>query len=71
MSYNPYLYEKLVQAHQQELLREAEQQRLLASLSPRSPSMINTVASRLRAFLVRPASAKPAELHVRTATGKL
>ncbi len=71
MHYNPYLYEKLAQAHQQELLREAEQQRLLARLSLRSPSMIDTVVSRLRAFLVRPVSAKPAELHVRTATGKL
>jgi hypothetical protein len=70
MNYNPYLYEKLVQAHQQELLREAEQQHL-ARLSLRSPSMIDTVVSRLRAFLVRPVSAKPAELDVRTATGKL
>lgn len=70
MNYNPYLYDKLVQAHQQELFREAEQMRL-ARLSPRSPSMIDTVVSRLRAFLVRPLSAKPAKLHVRTVTGKL
>ena len=70
MNYNPYLYEKFVQAHQQELLREAEQMRL-ARLSPRSPSMIDAVVSRLRAFFVRPAPAKPAELHVRTVTGKL
>lgn len=70
MQYNPYQYEKLVQAHQQELLREAEQMRL-ARLAPRSPSMINTVLSRLHAFLVRPAPAKPADLHVKTATGQL
>ncbi len=71
MHYNPYLYEKLAQAHHQELLREAEQQRLVARLSHRSPSMIGTVVSRLRAFLVRSAPAKPAGLHVRAATGKL
>jgi hypothetical protein len=72
MHYNPYLYEKLAQAHHQELLREAEQQRLVARLSHRSPSMLGTVVSRLRAFLVvRSAPAKPAELHVRAATGKL
>ncbi|HEX9134583.1 MAG TPA: hypothetical protein VF844_20020 [Ktedonobacteraceae bacterium] len=71
MHYNPYLYEKLAQAHQQELLREAEQQRLLARVSRRSPSMIDIVVNRLRAFHVRPVSAKPAELQVRTATGKL
>lgn len=71
MHYNPYLYEKLAQAHHQELLREAEQQRLVARLSHRSPSMIGTVVSRLRAFLMRSASTKPAELHVGAATGKL
>ena len=70
MNYNPYLYEKLVQTHQQELLREAEQMRL-ARLSPRSPSMINTVVSRIRAFLVRPVPAQSAELHARTVTGDL
>ncbi len=70
MNYNPYLYDKLVQTHQQELLREAEQMRL-ARLSPRSPGMINTVLSRLHAFLVRPDSAKPADLHVKAVTGQL
>jgi hypothetical protein len=71
MNYNPYLYEKLVQAHQQELLHEAEQQRLLAHLPHHSPSMLATFVSRLRAFLLRPASAKPAELPARTVTGQL
>ena len=71
MNYNPYLYEKLVQAHQQELLHEAEQQRLLAHLPRRAPSMLAAFASRLRAFLPRPTSAKPAELHARTVTGQL
>lgn len=71
MHYNPYLYEKFAQAHRQELLREAEQHRLLARLSPRDPGMIDSVVSRLRAFLVRPVSANPAELQRRTATGKL
>ena len=70
MNYNPYLYEKFVQTHQQELLREAEQMRL-ARLSPRSPSVINTVLSRLHAFLVRPVSPKPAERNVRVVTGEL
>lgn len=71
MNHNPYLYEKLVQTHQQELLREAEQMRLARLSSHRSPSMINTVLSRLHAFLVRSAPAKPAELNARAVTGKL
>ncbi len=70
MNYNPYLYEKYAQVRQQELLREAEQMRL-ARLSPRSPGMMNTVMSRLHAFLVRSVSAKPADLHMKAVTGQL
>ena len=70
MHNNPYLYEKFVQARQQELLREAERMRLTRR-SPRSPRMINTVISRLRAFLKHPASAKPANRHVKAVTGQL
>jgi UDP-N-acetylmuramyl pentapeptide synthase len=33
MMSNPYLSEKLAQAHREDLLREAEQQRLVAQLS--------------------------------------
>lgn len=71
MHNNPYLYEKYVQARQQELLREAEQQRLLARSSPLTPRIIDAVMSRLRAFIKHHVSAKPADLHVRTTTGNL
>jgi len=47
---NPYLYEKLVQAHSQELLHEAEQQRMLAQLPQRHPHLMLNVARRLAAL---------------------
>jgi hypothetical protein len=50
--YNPYLYEKLAQAHYQELLQEAEQQRMLAQLPRRHPQLMQNVARRLAAFLM-------------------
>src|SRR5438309_1870231 len=37
---NPYLYEKIAQAHYQELLHEAEQQRLLARVPRRHPHLM-------------------------------
>ena len=49
--YNPYLCEKLAQAHYQELLQEAEQQRMLAQLPRRHPQLMQKVARRLAAFL--------------------
>jgi len=50
--YNPYLYEKLAQAHYQELLQEAEQQRMLAQLPRRHPQLMQNVARRLAALLM-------------------
>jgi hypothetical protein len=45
MAYNFYLAEKLAEAHRQDLLREAEQQRLVASLpGPRSRRLRQRVA---------------------------
>jgi hypothetical protein len=49
--FNPYFHEKLVQAHHQELLHEAEQQRMLAQLPRRHPQMPQNVAQRLAVFL--------------------
>jgi len=70
--YNPYLYEKLVQAHYQELLQEAEQQRMLAQLPRRHPRLMQNVARRLAAFLMSLLfSAKEVEQPARRVTGEL
>jgi hypothetical protein len=50
--FNPYLYEMLTQAHSQELLHEAEQQRMLAQLPRRHPQLMRTIAQRFAAFLM-------------------
>jgi hypothetical protein len=46
----PYLFEKLAQTHHEDLLREAEQQRLVAQLSESERSR-HTLAARLESFL--------------------
>lgn len=72
MSYHPYLAEQLAQAHRQELLHDAEQQRLLARLPRRHPAVLGSVMTKLGAFLLGLTSpAKQVELPVRTATGDL
>ncbi len=48
---NPYLYEKYIQVHHNELLREAEQYRLLAQRPGRDTNFVRNVATRFRAFL--------------------
>jgi hypothetical protein len=69
---NPYLYEKLTQAHAQELLHEAEQQRMLAQLPQHHPQLMQNLARRLVAFLVSLSfSAKKVEHARRTVTGEL
>ena len=69
---NPYLYEKLAKAHYQELLQEAEQQRMLAQLPRRHPQPMQNVTRRLAAFLMSlPFSAKKVEQPARTVTGQL
>jgi DNA-binding transcriptional regulator YbjK len=47
---HPDIYEKLVQAHYQELLHEAEQQHMLAQLPRRHPQLLQNVARRFTAF---------------------
>ena len=70
--YNPYLYEKLAQAHYQELLQEAEQQRMLAQLPRRHPQLMQNVARRLAAFLMSlPFPTKKVVQSARTVTGQL
>ncbi len=51
--YNYYLHEKLAEAHRAELLREAEQQRLVAaSLPPRRPGTVRLAVGRMGTLLV-------------------
>jgi hypothetical protein len=69
---NPYLYEKLAQAHYQELLHEAQQQRLLAQLPRHHPQLMWNVAGRLAAFFMSlPFSAKKGVQSASNATGQL
>jgi hypothetical protein len=70
--HNPYLYEKLAQAHYQELLQEAEQQRMLAQLPRRHPQLMQNVTRRLAAFLMSlPFLTQKVEPPVRRVTGEL
>jgi hypothetical protein len=70
--FNPYLYEKLIQAHQQELLQEAEQQRMLTQLPRRHPHLMHTIIRRLATFrLTPPFFAKGVEQSTRPVTGQL
>lgn len=72
MMNNPYLHEKLAQARYQELLHEAEQQRMLAQLPRRHSQLMQSVARRLSTFLLSLSfSAKKVEQSARTATGQL
>ena len=72
MMSNPYLYKKLTQAHDRELLHEAEQQRMLAQLPRRHPNLMRNVAGRLVAFLMSlPVSAKKVVQPARKVTGQL
>ena len=52
MAYNNYHSAKLAEAHRQDLLREAAQQRLVASL-PRRRSISRRVAHNLGIFLIK------------------
>ena len=49
---NPYLHEKLVQTHHVDLLREAEQQRLLIHLPRYRESWIRHLVRKLGVLLV-------------------
>jgi hypothetical protein len=67
--YHPYISEKQVQLRQQELLAEAEQQRLAASVVRGQPNglqlMFQTLLKRFSA------STSPVAPQVKTATGQL
>jgi hypothetical protein len=52
MAYNYYHSEKLAEAHRQDLLREAAQQRLVALL-PRRRSLSRRIAHDLGVFLIK------------------
>jgi hypothetical protein len=49
--YNAYLYDKMIQNHRQELLKEAEQQRMLSQLSPFKPQLTQYVAEQFATFI--------------------
>jgi hypothetical protein len=67
--HHPYLYEKQVQLHQQELLREAEQQRLAASAVRGQPNRLQLLfRALLKHFSTSPALVAP---QVKTVTGQL
>ena len=70
--YNTYLYDKMVQNHHQELLKEAEQQRMLSQLSPDKPQLTQYVAEQFAAlFKSLHLSNKKVKQSVRPATGQL
>ena len=70
--FNPHLYEKLAQVRYQELLHEAEQQRMLAQLPRRHPQLIQNVVRRLAAFLKSlPFSTNKVGQPVKRVTGQL
>ncbi len=52
MNLNSYLYEQLVAAHRQELEREIEQYRMLASLPRQHPTRVQLAVGKLGTLLV-------------------
>jgi hypothetical protein len=69
---NLYLYNKMLQKHDRELLQEAEQQRMLAELPRRHSSLKKYVAGRRAALRVSlPFSTRQGEPGARTATSQL
>ena len=69
---NLYLYNKMLQQHERELLQEAEQQRMLAELPRHQASLKKYTAGRLAAFGVSlPFSTRQVKQGTRTATGQL
>lgn len=50
--YNPYLYDKLVQAHSHELLHEADKQRMLEQLPQRHAHPMLNIVRRFAAFRI-------------------
>ena len=53
MGPNMYLYEKAREVHYQDLLREAEKERLLAQLPRHHQSMIKRTAAKLGVLLLK------------------
>lgn len=69
---NPYLYEKVARVHHDELIREAEQQRLLAHLPQRQLHQEWNIVARFRAFLAGlTSSSVKVEQPMRRLTGQL
>ena len=69
---NLYLYNKMLQHHDRELLQEAEQQRMLAELPRPQSSLKKYITGQLAAFrLSLPFSTRQGNQGARTATGQL
>ena len=69
---NLYLYNKMLQQRDRELLQEAKQQRMLAELPRRQSSLKKYIAGRLAAFRVSlPLSTRQGKQGARRATGQL
>jgi hypothetical protein len=69
---NPYLYDKLIQNHRQELLREAEQRRMLAQLPRHHTQFMHDISRRFAAFFMNhQIFNKKMEHSARTVTGNL
>ena len=69
---NPYLYNKVAQHHNRELVQASEKQRMLDQLPRRQSKLMQNVARQFAAFRVSlPFSAKPMKQSARTATGQL
>ncbi len=72
MTPNPYLYERVARVHHDELLREAEQHRLLAHLPQRQLHPEWNIVARFRAFLANlTSSSVKVEQPMRRLTGQL
>jgi hypothetical protein len=70
--YHPYLQEQVARAHYQELVREAEQQRLLQQLPRRHPRLLQVMIAGWNALLTALLRLpKQVEPHMRTTTGEL
>jgi hypothetical protein len=70
--YHPGLQKHMARAHSEELLREAEQQRLLQQLPGRHPHLMQVMIAWWNAFLAAlPRSVRQVELHMPPTTGKL
>jgi hypothetical protein len=66
--FNSHLYDKLVQTHAQELLQEAEQERLAAQVPQQRPQLVQKMVGW---FMVLPIFGRKMQYTKRPVTGQL